>query len=320
MAKIFKNRLDLATWGIPAIVLSVVGGLIGSAYDGVFFTMGGTFILWSAGLWGWGFLPVREKSYAVIERFDCYHSIKYPGWRWVNPFCDRIKERGSLKGRRVPLYKDDKDKKAQKIDFQDSSACVLVWGWYLVGNPIEVAAKNWDAVTSDILLWTYYLDNPELRVATCFDGEFRFRIQGLTTDDAQKEPGKAICKVAADAAAPLLADIGAYPLPKEALIIEDIALPPETERLRELILEAKKKLEADTLEFQSTGRAIAALIEGSKNAAGDPTVSNSEAQGLVQQTQILKTLERTGSNITMIAPGMTGVMQQLQPASIKAGE
>ncbi|MDB5245018.1 MAG: hypothetical protein JWN90_123, partial [Parcubacteria group bacterium] len=296
-------KIDVLSWGVPGLVLSVIGAVIGSQFGLGIGTAIMLLLIWSAGFWAAGFMVVTEAWFVVIERFGQFHSVKFPGWRWKNPFFDYERLRDCMSARPFELYKAG-DKKAV-IDFLDASAPITALSWYSIGNPVDVANKDWDLVTPQIALWTYRYIDPRKRAASIFDGSLRPKLQALTIDQAQVG-GDAAAEAAVAEARPSLAGFGAYPtMSGKALIIDDINLPPEVVAQRQRKLAGEKAADEETAKFQGPARAANAIVTAAK-ALGH-TVTYKEAMAQVLQQMAFDTLRNTGANVTLVGQDLPGV-------------
>ncbi|CAN5703099.1 hypothetical protein BH11PAT2_BH11PAT2_05680 [soil metagenome] len=300
-------KIDLLSWGIPSLVLSSIGAWIGSLLGVGIGTFIFLLVIWSAGFWAAGFMVVPEAWYVVIERFGHFHSVKFPGWRWKNPFFDYERSRDCMSARPFQLYAEGDEKAV--IDFIDGSAPITAMSWYSIGNPVDVASENWDEVTAQIALWTYRYINPRKRASSIFDGALRPKLQALTIDQAQVG-GDTTAEEAVAEAKPTLAGLGAYPTTSgKALIIDDIKLPPEVIAQRQRKLAGEKAADEETLKAQGPARAANAIVAAARLAGNRITYKDALAQ--VMQQMAYDTLRNTGANITLVGQDLPGVTKMI---------
>ncbi len=310
-------KTDVATWLLPSLVLCGLGGWAGSYGDvGI-----GTAVLlecsWTAAFIALGLRIIHQQYFLVIERLGRFNSVKYSwdaislfflkdtGLVWINPFFDKIKLRECFSARAFPLYKNDKQ---AEIDFTDASAPITAKAWYSIANPVDVANEDSDEVTRQVALWSYRYDDPRERAGAIFDGALRPLLQAMSIDDVQTK-GDEVCEQAVQAARPILAGLGAYPVSSKALIIDDVALPATVIAIREKKLEGEKLAAQAEEQFQGPARAINGIIKAAE-ALGH-TIDFETARGIMQQTQILEAIGNSKANISFVAPDMPGVLKTI---------
>lgn len=298
--------VDAGVWMVPSAAFCL-GGLALSSVSSFWWgpTAMAVFI-WSAIYYRLGFLEIKQQCYVRFERFGRFFTVKYRGLRWRNPFFDKIVEHGTFIAKSHVLYQNTLEK--DKIDFQDITTFIDAAVWYSNCNPVDVANENWGVLTAQIALNAFRVDNPGMRANELIDSIFRPKIEALTSDEA-KVKGTSLGSEAITEARASLAAIGIYPLQHDPLVLRDIVLTEEQQKIRDDALrgEAEAKKQSQTL--SATSLAVAEIVRHSKEL-GAP-VSYEKAVEMVQQAQMNDTVRNTGANITLVASTIKDVHTML---------
>lgn len=248
---------------------------------------------------------MKQQEFVVIERLGKFLTVYFRGWHVRIIGVDRIRANDSLRAKRLQLYEDEK---AAEIDFKDASAEIDASIWYQIGNPADIlqATKNgnWDNVANSVKAWVYTYEKPEERIDNLADGGLRPLFQQKSIDQASEERDGIADKVMNDIAQEM-AKFGAYP-PSDGkrLVIEDIKLPDEVVRLRELVLEGQKRAEESEKEAAGYWKAIKAIQD-------NLNVTVEEARKIYETQRGLNVLEKTKPAMTLVAKDLTGVLINL---------
>lgn len=287
-------------WFLPAIASLGVGTF--SGFWGAGF---GLAFVWLGFCIHQGMIIVKQQEFVVIERLGKFLTVYFRGWHVRIIGVDRIRANDSLRAKRLQLYEDEK---AAEIDFKDASAEIDASIWYQIGNPADIlqATKNgnWDNVANSVKAWVYTYEKPEERIDNLADGGLRPLFQQKSIDQASEERDGIADKVMNDIAQEM-AKFGAYP-PSDGkrLVIEDIKLPDEVVRLRELVLEGQKRAEESEKEAAGYWKAIKAIQD-------NLNVTVEEARKIYETQRGLNVLEKTKPAMTLVAKDLTGVLINL---------
>jgi hypothetical protein len=288
------------TWLVPALALGALGFLVGGLFDrapGIGLALP---ILWTATFIGAGFFTVEQQCWIVVQRLGQFHSVKLQGVRWMNFVFDRVKQRGNVLAHRHTLYSEGASD--AEIDFKDATAAIKASYWFSVGNPKDIAERNQANLKRDIALYVYRYADPIGRISGAIDGALRPLLQNLTIDQAQTG-GEAACLQASAEAAPAMKLVGTYPPAEKPIIIDDIVVPQDIQEIRESELKGEKEGKAAAARMA----APIAVVTAMKNAAGNG-LTFQDVERIVARSQVLDTLGKTGSNITLIGRDVDGLV------------
>ena len=302
--------VTLLSFVVPSIVSLAIGFLVGNIYTAL------SFVTISTGLFfGVSLRFVRKRTFLVVERFGYFWDIKFAGPRLIIPWIDNIVLEENFLQKSVELFKDI------SIDFIGGSAPILSDGWYQIGNPTDIDADNWNAVKDNVLKYTYRVraEDRAARIADIFQGAFRTFLEQLNIPDAQKQM-EALAMAGTEAARGALEEIGVYPFPGKGIIVRDIVLPPVIITLREQVLRG----EMDAQEAVNRARMYwAPLTEMKKgmDAAG-MKMSDDEIRQLFLAQKGFETLQKTGSNVSLIGSDIDNVQKVISvgTAGLKGGK
>lgn len=289
-------------WGFPALVAVLIGWPLGSLINapaGVAFFL---VCIWTGLLIVWGLKIVREQEFFVIERFGRFFSVKVRGVRFLlmPGVIDHIRLHKTFTAQEVDLYADDE---GNELDFTDGSAPINASAWYHIANPTDVRKGNWDAVKEQVRCFTYTVGDREKRIAQLFEGALRPLMQAMSIDQAQKSSDKA-AQDAADKAGRGLKLIGVYPREEEAIIVHDVEIPNLIQEIRTRRLEGEANAQQATKEALGYAQSIKAIMV-------ELSVDSVEATRIYENQRALGAIQHTGANVTLVAPGITGVIGTL---------
>lgn len=269
-------------------------------------------ILWFATYIAVGFRMNAKQEFTVIERCGYFYIVQYEGWYvlCLPGIIDRIAERNTIRYQVFDLYKDEI---GSKMDFADDAATIVASAWFCIGNPkIEGTEREWwRKLEDDILRWVYAFEQPYNRVEEILDGEARPRLAKLTIDEALKtRDGVAESIITDPKIKASLLELGAYLEPVKGVIIKDISLDPESEKIRRQRLQGKADADRTRERSLGYGDAITSLA---KDLGG---ISRVKAAKVWETQRALETLTQIsasegGSRFTFIAPSVRGVVTTL---------
>ncbi|MBU6388672.1 hypothetical protein KGQ72_02280 [Patescibacteria group bacterium] len=281
-------------WFLPAIVS--IG--IGTATDAWGAGLGLAFV-WLGFCIFQGSIIVKQQEFVVIERLGKYLTVYFRGWHVRVIGVDRIRATGDLLAKQLLLYTDPKGD--QLINFKDTSAPIDASIWYQIGNTADIDAENWVSVAKAVKAWVYTYDNPGKRIDDLVDSALRPKFQEGSIEEANKSKDS-IANSVRDEVLPEMEIFGAYaPKGKKFLVIENIKLPEEVIRLREMALEGEKRAEESKNEARGYWQAI-------KEIQKELDVSVQEARGIYENQRGLDTLRETKPAMTLIGKDLGGVL------------
>lgn len=295
--------LNALAWGFPALVLAVLGLLLGLVVKAPFGVPFFTVLVWTGVFIVWGWLKQEPQEWLVVERFGTYHSMKRGGVSFVFPLVNTPVAKGTFKMFSLDLFV------GESIDFTDGSAPITATAWLQIGNPADLEAGNISAVMEQVGRFVYRYTDPLEHARVALESELRPKLQALSIDQAQKKGHKATDSIRAEVGQ-TLAEAGLYLRHKLPVMVDDVKLPPE------IILQRAKRLEGETSAQEAAAAAkgpisaIRAIQEGSKNDAG-VTITLEEAREIYFREKTLNTLSETGANISMVASDMAGVTKMM---------
>jgi len=283
-------------WFLPAIL---------SVFIGMSFA-------WGAGLglaFAWigfcifkGSFVVQQQEYIVIERLGKFRNVFFSGWHLRVIGVDRIHVEGNLRARQLPLYTDIPG--GQEISFKDTSAPIDASIWYQVGNPDDIANEKWSEVAKAVKAWTYVYTNPEERIDDLADSALRPRFQEKSIEQANQSRDD-IATSAKDEILSEMAMFGAYaPKGNKFLVIENIKLPEEVVKLREMALEGEKRAQESENEAVGYWKAIKAIQT-------NLSVTVEVARSIYETQRGLDTIRETKPAMTLVGKDLGGVLINL---------
>jgi regulator of protease activity HflC (stomatin/prohibitin superfamily) len=157
---------------------------------------------------------------------------------------------------------------------------------------------------TDSSRFAFTSENPFRQVENIIDSMLRPLIQSLGIDAAQVHKSKISAAVAEWIREDLEVYYGIYLI---RILIVDIILSDETKIIRRRRLEAETDAQEEVARGASIGTAIRKLRQELSQDAGRE-ISFDEAKTIYQQRLGLDTIEKTGANVTFVAPGVSGVL------------
>jgi regulator of protease activity HflC (stomatin/prohibitin superfamily) len=291
-------------WFVPAIVLIVVGSIIGLWGAGI-----GLAFVWIGFCIFQGSIIVEQQEYAVIERLGKFKMVYFRGWHIRVIGVDSIRggAKGDLRAKQLKLYSETNP---PNVDFSDASAPVDASIWRQIGNSDDIVAGRWEKVTESIRDWTYLYENPDQRIDDLVGGELRPLCQGKKISEANKDRDS-IAHTVMEAVVQEMNKFGAYtPNDKKRLVISDIRIPPEIIALREMALEGEKRAQESVNEAAGYWKAI-------REIADHLHITVQEARGIFETQRGLDTIRETKPSITLVGKDLSGVLINL---GVKGGE
>lgn len=301
-------------WGIPLLVAGIAG-FVSGIFFGLDWAIGLSLfgiIITAAVLTATGILIVPQTEWRVAERFSTFHSIKFSGFSFMlwKGVIDTFAEQGDLKAFKVPLF-GEADGTKEVFDFTDGSAPIDAEVWLCIGDPNLDPKKDRELLSEQIKRFVYAVGDPKLLARSIVEDKLRPLLQHLSIDEAQKKGHEAADPAITQAKASLAA-IGIYPREPQAILINDIELPPEVVAQRAKRLEGETTAEQEAAEAMGPLKAILAIQQGSKGPDGTgPGITLEEAQNIYFRSETLQTIRGTGANISFVASDMDGVVRMI---------
>lgn len=301
-------------WGIPLLVAGVAG-FVSGIFFGLDWAIGLALfgiIITAAVLTATGILLVPQPQWKVVERFRTFHSIKFPGFSFMlwKGVIDTFAEQGDFRAFKVPLFAVE-DGRKEVFDFTDGSAPIDAEVWLCIGDPSLDPKKDRELLSEQVKRFVYAVGDPRSLARSIVEDKLRPLLQHLSIDEAQKRGHEAADPAITQAKASLAA-LGIYPREPQAIMINDIELPPEVVAQRAKRLEGETTAQQEAAEAMGPLKAILAIQQGSKGPDGTGTgISFEEAKALYIQTETLQTIRETGANVTFVAPDMNGVIRMV---------
>jgi hypothetical protein len=292
-------------WGAPAFALFIIGiglgGFIHARIGLALFLM----LIWTACFVSIGIRLAGTQEFFVVERLGSYFGMKKRGINFmVLPgIIDQVKSHGTFAAQEIELYTDEA---SNEIDFTDASAPIDASAWFHIADPDAVLHGRWGEVREQVYCYTYSVGNAPKRIAQLFEGALSPILQSKTIGEAQKN-GTEDGKHAADIAAPGLVEIGVFPRKQQPIIIHDIEVPPKIIELRNERLEGE--VHAERMKREASG--YSGSIVGVARDLGLDLANRedrAEAREIVLTQKALDTVAKTGSNVTFVSPGVTGML------------
>lgn len=288
-------------WFIPAIV-SIGIGISANAW-GV--GLGLAFV-WLGSCIFLGSIIVKQQEYVVIERLGKFLTVYFRGWHVRVVGVDRVRANGELSAKQLQMYTDLKGN--QKINFQDASATIDASIWYQVGNPDDIRNEHWTNVAKAVKAWVYNYANPIGRIDNLADSALRPEFQKLKIEDANGQKDT-IADTVKNEILLEMERFGAYPpSDKKFLVIENIQLPDDIVKLRELALEGTKRAQEAENEAGGYWKAIKAVQD-------NLGVSVAEARSVYETQRGLDTLEKIQPKLTLVGNNLKGVLGNINLSS-----
>ena len=294
-------------WGVPALIFGVIGLIAGPALDLPAGASGlAAVMLWTAILIGLGIRINGEQEFSVIERLGELVRIQPKGMYviWFPGMIDKFKCRDTFMAKEVPLFQGP----GHMMDFIDGSTEVSITAWYHIANPAHVADKAWDLVFAQVTRWVYAVDGAPARLVSILEANFSPLIQAHTIEDARLFH-EDCAELAVRISRPALEQIGAYPRPEQAIVVDDILISADIVALRQLKMEGEMNAQKAANQSRGYSQSILNIIEDAKKAGQE--ISWPEARELFERQRGLETIERTGANVTFVGPDVSGVLKTL---------
>jgi hypothetical protein len=279
------HSITAVAFGLPAILLAIFGYSLGNGYTAAAFAT-----IWTGLFVAMSLRFVRKRTFVVVERFGYFWDVKSAGPRILIPWIDNEVMRDNFLQKSVELYQGEGDKNVE-IDFIDGSAPIRAAAWYQIGNPDDVEHGNLEAVRNQVLYYTYRVkaDERQSRVAEIFEGAFRPLLETVTIAEAQAK-AEAFAKQA----------IGVYPFPGKGIIVRDVVLPSVIVELRERELRGRSDAQEAISRSASYWQPLVHMKNGLAGA-GLTDISDEEISRLFLAQKGFETLQKTGSNVSLIA-------------------
>ncbi len=311
MSRKVGRVITLVAFGLPLLALAILGFSIGNGY-----TAGGFVSLW-LGVFVFASLRFRrKKTFMVVERFGYFWDVKFAGPRILIPWIDNPILADDFLQKQVKLFQGAKE--PISIDFIGGSAPIDASGWYQIANPGDTESGNLKEVREQVLKYTYRVkvDERASRVAEIFQGAFRTFLEQRTIPDAQKEM-EGLAAQGADAAREALAEIGVYAFPKKGIIVRDIDLPPVLIELRERETRGIADAQEAINRSRSYWEPLVEMKKGmAKASAGALKMSDKDIKHLFLAQKGFETLQKTGSNVSLVAGDIDGVLKTITVGSV----
>jgi len=308
--------VPVLAWGLPALVAGVLGFVIGMQFSlGLAFGLGLAFsILITASLAAAGILILPQTEWRVVERLSTFHSLKFSGislmlWKGV---IDTFAEQGDLKAFKVQLFCEG-DGTKEVFDFTDGSAPIDAEVWLHIGDPRLDPKKRADRelLTQQVKLYAYSTGDPMTLARSIIEDKLRPLLQQNSIDEAQTRGHEAADPAITEARASLAA-LGIYPRAVQAIMINDVELPPEIVAMRAKRLEGETSAQEEEAAAMGPTRAIMAIQKASKGKDGtDKGITFEEAQEIYFRRATLDTIAGTGANVSFVASDMNGVVRMV---------
>jgi hypothetical protein len=320
MSQIVGHAISIAAFVVPAFVLALLG-----LWFGNWNTAAGLAIIWIGGLFAVTIRIQQKKTFTVIERFGKLWDVKFAGLRLIIPYIDNQILRENFLQKSVELFKD------MEIDFVGGSAPVLADAWYQVGNPADLDDGDEEAierVRSQVLKYTYRVraEDRAARVADIFRGSFRTYLETRTIAEAQAEAedlaNKAVEGIPErEGAKVALAEIGVFPFPGKGIIVRDIVLPPIIIQLREQVLRGEMDAKEAVARAQVYWKPLTEMKTGFVGAGpGRMELTDGDILRLFLAQKGLDTLQRTPSNVTLIAKDIDNLQKIITVGEVSTGK
>ena len=298
----FRYKWEAAVFLVPGLAAFVLGlglGNLGGFGPG----LGTVFMcIWWSIVLASGIRIVRQQEFLLIERFGRYHDVKFVGIRFLllSGVIDHVHFRDSFAAKEIDLYEDEG---SNEIDFQDGSAPIDASAWYTIGNPAFYGTGS-DLLKVQIRNYVYQVGNRLKRIAQIFEGALKPKLESLTLAQAKSNAGDVAAKDAAAEAAKDFTAMGVFPRAEKPIIVHDIDLPEEIQKLNELQL--KGEMEATEAVNRSRG-----YFEPVKVIAKELGITNQEAMAYLLDNKGLEVVSQTGANISFVSPDTGGVLKTL---------
>jgi hypothetical protein len=302
--------LDWLTLIVPGLLPFALGLAIGyglsdwtAAWGFGFFC----FMIWAGVFISIGIFGVEPMTAVALKRLNKSWTVVFNGIGWKNRFLDSVLgETVTLKLQSTKLFEDDPER--AEIDFTDGSSPVSIIAYFTVGHPDDVHDEKWSALTKDVLKYLLAALGPRKRLDSVVDRYLRPKLQELSIDEANVKKGD-FAEHTADKAAPSLAEIGLYLPANDAIIVEDIALPPEIKEQRLKVLEAEKEAIAEEIRLGGPAKGLIRTRDLLRDAGF--VLPDSDILDWARTQIGLEALGKTGSNITFIADSIPGVNKMI---------
>lgn len=304
MRRVVGNMITLTALCLPIVILTILGTILGNSYTVVAFVT-----LWTGLFFALSLRFVRKRTFVVVERFGYFWDVKFAGPRLMIPWIDNEVMSDDFLQKSVELFKNI------KIDFIGGSAPVLADAWYQIGNPVDIEKGDIDVVREQVLKYTYRVraEDRAARIADIFQGAFRTFLEQLDIPSAQKKM-EGLATKGTNASRKALGGIGVYPFPEKGIIVRDIVLPEEIVKFREQVLRG----EMDAREAIERSRSYWQPLMEMKNGLekGGVLMTPEEIKHLFLTQKGFETLQKTGSNVSLVASDIDSVVKTITVGSV----
>lgn len=297
-----KFRIPDAAFGYLSYLIPLVGLYLFASLS-LRFTgeaIGGVF-LFLAIYFYWGWTPISNMEYLVIERFGEFSRIVHSGSRFLTlpGLIDKIVARGTLGEQSLILFAAENGK-PHVIDFKDGSSPVDATASFSVG-PRDAETGSID---NAIYKYTYAIRNENerrKRISMILESATSPQLQALKIDEALQQKDTVAEGVTAEKKTrDALETIGIELNPQKGLIISDIELPPEIVEQRQKTLQGA----SDAIKQQALGLGYARSIQAIMN---ELNVDQERAIEIFQTQRGLEVLGTLDANVSFVAPDMKGI-------------
>jgi|GEM_PF-6851307 len=271
----FNSSMELNSWQHGATSICIG-----------FFAFTGIYILWGLRIVG----PTEEY---VISRLGKYlrTATRGPRLLCLPGLIDYIENVVDLEEFRLQLYQDEEGNSTgdHELDFGNDSAEVMIEAQLRIHNSSRFTFTSTDAL---------------VQIENIIDSMLRPLLQSMGIDAVQVHKtriSQAVTKWVRD---DLEKYYGIYLI---RILITDIVLSEETKNIRRRRLIAETDAQEEIARGASIGIAIAALRDRLSEISGQK-VSLKEARAVFEQRTGMATIEKTGANVSFVAPGVGGVL------------
>lgn len=318
MSKGVGRSITLTTFFlIPALALLIVGW-----YFGRWYLAGEITILWIGPLYAMSQKFHRVRTFMVVERFGLIWDVKFSGPRLRIPFIDTTVMLDDFLQKQVELFLKDGGPERFAIDFKEGAAPIISAAWYQIANPVDVEGGIWGAVRNQVLRYTYRVKAEERasRIAEIFQGAFRGVLERKSATEQRtfveaEAEMEELARQGTVASGAALEEIGVYPFPQKGIIVRDVDVPEEIVKLREKVLAGEMEAQEAINRYRSFHEPLRQMKRGLTEGDGGMTLSDAQILQFFLAQRGFETLQKTGSNVSLVAADIDGVLRTITVGS-----
>ena len=285
---------------LVAALAVAIGGNIGG--ESAIATM---LIVYVAVYVAWGWRINHKQQFFVVERFGYLLRICIGGAPilCLPGLIDRVVEDewSTLEYQHFNLYVDQYkklDRERALVNFTDGSAVVAITLNFCIGSPRRdnESEGEWRSrLKNAIICWTYAYEEPVKRIEALADAYVRPELGTRTIDKATADMGD-IGNKAAKEIESLLEIFGAYLAEKNSVLIRNIEIPEELQKIR-----------MERLMGEASGDETAMALDRLSKIEQLKGMSPEDLRDYYLRIELVRNLGKTG-NVNFVAPNMAGVM------------